>query len=322
MNKKKVFHKKKITKHTKKTKKTKNTNKNKNINKNIINVSGSGGGGSIPIPIPVYQTQTQYIPQPIFQPTSLDTIIPKEEPQKNDIVEPKKKSNAGRPKGVPNKPKIFAEPVGGVSTLAKPVDEISSISDKSNSRTRAINQAKLLEGFTNSIRRTPFSDIEDDIPPLVRASDKSSTSKSKPKSTSSSSKSPLTFFNNDTQSLGFNDNQSIVKESDMSSASKSKSKSKSSSSQRQSQIQLTVFNNDTPQIPSEIIIPEQPPKQRKPRSDKGKKRSPYVTRQKTGSIPVTEYFNNRSPQPRMTVQSDNEKQQYVDIRDFFNNRKK
>ena len=317
MNKKKVFHKKKITKHTKKTKKTKNTNKNKNINKNIINVSGSGGGGSIPIPIPVYQTQTQYIPQPIFQPTSLDTIIPKEEPQKNDIVEPQKKSNAGRKMGSKNKPKIFAEPVGGVSTLAKPVDEISSISDKSNSRTRAINQAKLLEGFTNSIRRTPFSDIEDDMPPLVRASDKSSSSKSKPKS-----KSPLTFFNNDTQSLGFNDNQSIVKESDMSSASKSKSKSKSSSSQRQSQSQLTVFENDTPQIPSEIIIPEQPSKQRKTPSDKGKKRSPYDTRQKTGSISIKEYFNNRSPQPRMTVQSDNENQRTVDIRDFFNNRKK
>jgi hypothetical protein len=320
MNKKKIVHKRKNVVHKKKHTKKVTKNKNKNINKNIINVSGSGGGGSIPIPIPVYQTQTQYIPQPIFQPTLFDTIIPKQEPQKNDIVEPKKKSNVGRPKGSTNKPKIFAEPVGGVSTLAKPVDDVSSLSDKSNSRTRAINQAKLLEGFTNSIRRTPFSDIEDDIPPLVRASDKSSTSKSKPKSTSSSSKSPLTFFNNDTQSLGFNDNQSIVKESDMSSASKSKSKSKSSSSQRQSQSQLTVFENDTPQIPSEIIIPEKP--QKKTPSDKGKKRSPYNTRQKTGSIPVTEYFNNRSPQPRMTVQSDNEKQQYVDIRDFFNNRKK
>jgi hypothetical protein len=114
----------------------------------------------------------------------------------------------------------------------------------------------------------------------------------------------------------------LVRASDMSSASKSKPKSSSSSSQRQSQNQLTLFNNNTPQIPSEIIIPEQPPKQRKPRSDKGKKRSPYDTRQKTGSIPIREYFNNRSPQPRMIFQSDNETEQSVNARDYFKNRNK
>jgi hypothetical protein len=213
MDKKKNVHKKRknVGARKKPAKKTiKNKNKNKNINKNIITINGGGGssgGGSSVVPIPYALS----IPNPIMNNPEPHAIFGKnpspflfqEEPQKISSMGDQLLSKITSE----DKPKIFNKPVDEILSLSdksnsrikaitqiekpltspvksndipkifvKPVDEMSSLSDKSNSRIRAMNQAKLLEEFTNSINKNPFSDFEDDIPPLVKASDMSSAS--------------------------------------------------------------------------------------------------------------------------------------------------
>jgi hypothetical protein len=268
-------------------------NKNKNINKNIISVSGGGGSGggsiSVPIPYPVYQQPQQYPPvfNPPDRPAVFETLTAPKflgggEPVKIPIAQP-----IDVPVKIPMKqPEKILTPVKQPVDIGSPSKTIKTFYDnerftpqgknmsenfigvstkKKAQETRAMNQSNLLKVFTKNIRGTPFSDMEDNVPPLVRESDMSSASKSKPKSSSQQ----LTFLKN---------------------------------------------NNDTPQITSEnfpkTILPEQPPqKTRKPRSDIGKKRDPYVTKKKRAeSVQILNPFSNNeiAPYPRLIYQSDNE----------------
>jgi hypothetical protein len=193
-----------------------------NKNKNIINISGGGGsgGGSIPVPIPypVYQQSQQpqqYPPafNPPDRPAVFETLTAPKflggEPVKILIAHPidvPVKIPIKQPEKVPTPVKQPVEiklPSTTIETfydneLFTPQGKNMSENDigvstkKKAQETRAMNQSNLLKVFTKNIRSTPFSDTEDNMPPLVKESDMSSASKSKPKSSSQK----LTFLNN------------------------------------------------------------------------------------------------------------------------------